>query len=145
VKDVMVKARVCLAPLVFGAGLKGKLIDAMQSGTPNVTTHIGAEAMHNGLPWGGYIANHPKDFADDAVKLYSNEAIWLKFQQNGVEVINEIFDQKYWDSKFMETLTDLHKNLVIHRKFNFMGAVLQHHTLMSTKYMSKWIEEKNKI
>jgi hypothetical protein len=27
---------------------------------------------------------------------------------------------------------------------NFMGAMLQHHTLKSTKYMSRWIEEKNK-
>ncbi|TKB95573.1 glycosyltransferase family 4 protein [Pedobacter cryophilus] len=144
VKDVMVKAKVCLAPLVFGAGLKGKLIDAMQSGTPNVTTHIGAEAMHNGLPWGGYIANQPKDFADDAVKLYTNETVWTKFQQNGVEVINQIFDEKHWDKELIETLNHVKENILEHRKANFMGAILQHHTLMSTKYMSKWIEEKNK-
>ena len=144
VKDVMVKARVCLAPLVFGAGLKGKLINAMQSGTPNVTTHIGAEAMHNGLPWGGYISNQPKDFADDAVKLYTNETVWAKFQQNGVEVINQIFDEKHWDKELIETLNHIKENILQHRKANFMGAILQHHTLMSTKYMSKWIEEKNK-
>ncbi len=144
VKDVMEKARVCLSPLVFGAGLKGKLVDAMQCGTPNVTTHIGAEAMHNGLPWGGYISNQPKDFADDAVKLYTNETVWQKFQQNGIAVINEIFDEKYWDSKLIASLNTLNKDLFIHRRYNFMGAILQHHTLMSTKYMSKWIEEKNK-
>lgn len=144
VKDVMLKARVCLAPLVFGAGLKGKLIDAMQSGTPNVTTHIGAEAMHNGLPWGGYISNQPKDFADDAVKLYTNETVWSKFQQNGVEVINQIFDGKYWEKELIETLNHVKENILEHRKANFIGAILQHHTLMSTKYMSKWIEEKNK-
>lgn len=144
VKDVMEKARVCLAPLVFGAGLKGKLIDAMQSGTPNVSTHIGAEAMHNGLPWSGFIANLAKDFADDAVKLYNNETLWTKFQKNGINIINDLYDEKYWDKQFIDALKDIQAHLVFHRKHNFFGTMLNHHTLMSTKYLSKWIEEKNK-
>ncbi len=38
-----------MAPLPFGAGLKGKFIDAMTQGTPNVTTAVGAEGMlHQG-------------------------------------------------------------------------------------------------
>eukprot|EP01052_Picozoa_sp_SAG31_P081938 SAG31_NODE_41910_length_274_cov_0.577143_1_plen_47_part_01 len=41
VAHVMQRARVCLAPLRFGAGLKGKLLDAMLYGTPGVTTSIG--------------------------------------------------------------------------------------------------------
>lgn len=144
VKDVMVKARVCLSPLVFGAGLKGKLIDAMFSGTPNVTTHIGAEGMHDGLPWSGFIANLPKDFADDAVKLYQNETLWKKFQQNGVEIINQNYDERDWSPRLIEDIEFVFKNLALHRKENFLGALLQHHTLNSTKYLSKWIEEKNK-
>jgi len=35
------------------------------------------------------------------------------------------------------------KDLQSHRSKNFMGLMLLHHTLASTKYMSKWIEEKN--
>ena len=31
-----------------------------------------------------------------------------------------------------------------HRLHNFTGAMLQHHTMKSTKYLSKWIEEKNR-
>ena len=45
VNEVMCKARVCLVPLQFGAGLKGKMIDAMTNGTPCVTTSIGAEGL----------------------------------------------------------------------------------------------------
>ncbi|MEO5909949.1 MAG: glycosyltransferase family 4 protein [Pelobium sp.] len=142
--DVMVKARVCLSPLIFGAGLKGKLIDAMCSGTPNVTTHIGAEGMHDGLPWSGFIADLPKDFADDAVKLYQNETLWKKFQQNGVEIINQNYDERNWSPRLIEDIEFVFKNLASHRKENFLGALLQHHTLNSTKYLSKWIEEKNK-
>src|SRR6218665_1206354 len=45
-KEVIGNARVLLAPLRFGAGIKGKLAEAMECGTPSVTTAIGSEAMH---------------------------------------------------------------------------------------------------
>ncbi len=58
--DTVVKnARLSLAALRFGAGLKGKLIEAMQCGTPTVTTSLGAEAMSGKLPWNGFIENDP--------------------------------------------------------------------------------------
>ena len=43
--DIMRKYRLCLAPLRFGAGLKGKIVDSWQNGLPVVTTVIGAEGM----------------------------------------------------------------------------------------------------
>jgi glycosyltransferase involved in cell wall biosynthesis len=145
VNEVMGKARVCLCPLVFGAGLKGKLVDAMQNGTPNVSTPIAVEGMREGLSWGGFVANTPKDFADDAVKLYENEEMWNRFQVNGTHIINQLFDEKNWQAKFISTLKRLNQNIQEHRKYNFYGAMMQHHTQMSTKYLSKWIEEKNKV
>ena len=42
----MLSYRVLLAPLRFGAGLKGKIVDAWAHGLPVVTTPIGAEGMH---------------------------------------------------------------------------------------------------
>ncbi len=145
VKEVMGRAKVCLCPLVFGAGLKGKLVDAMQNGTPNVSTPIAVEGMREGLSWGGFVANTPKDFADDSVKLYENEEMWNKFQANGTNIINQLFDEKNWQAKFISTLKRLNQNIQEHRKYNFYGAMMQHHTQMSTKYLSKWIEEKNKV
>ena len=41
----MQQYRVCLAPLRFGAGLKGKIVDSWAHGTPVCTTPIGAEGM----------------------------------------------------------------------------------------------------
>ena len=43
-----------LAPLRFGAGIKGKIVDGMRMGVPSVTTSIGAESLH---PFPGLIAN----------------------------------------------------------------------------------------
>jgi hypothetical protein len=45
----------------------------------------------------------------------------------------------------MEKIKWLQANLQKHRLNNFMGSLLQHHTLKSTKYMSMWIEAKNKV
>lgn len=74
-ETAFINSRICLAPLQFGAGLKGKLIDAMKFGTPSITTSIGAEAMHKKLPWNGFICDDPQNFALNAIKLYKNETL----------------------------------------------------------------------
>jgi len=141
---VISKAKVLLAPLQFGAGLKGKLIDAMQTGTPSVTTSIGAESMHGELPFNGFVENDPEQFAQKAVELYTKESVWTASQQNGVEIINHLYDKTKLSKKLSQRITELQKKLKSHRSANFIGSLLHHHTLQSTKYLSKWIEEKNK-
>lgn len=144
VNKVMQKARILLAPLRFGAGLKGKLFDAMKNGTPSVTTSIGAEGISGNLNWGGKIAETPDELADVAISLYQNQTEWLKAQRNGIEIINRRFQKTAFSEIFFKELQLLQSNLTTHRKNNFIGAILMHHSLQSTKYMSKWIETKNK-
>ena len=43
--DMMNRYRLCLAPLRFGAGLKGKIVDSWQHALPVITTQIGAEGL----------------------------------------------------------------------------------------------------
>jgi glycosyltransferase involved in cell wall biosynthesis len=137
-------ARVVLAPLRFGAGIKGKLLEAMQCGTPSVTTAIGAESMSGHLPWNGFVVDDPTVFADRAVQLYQNKSSWLKAQQSGMEIISQRYLKQLFADDFAKKITLLQSDLQKHRLANFMGAMLQHHTLNSTKYMSRWIEAKNK-
>lgn len=144
ISEVMQEARVCLAPLQFGAGLKGKLIDAMLNGTPSVMSAVAAEGLFGDLSANGFIADDEADFVNSAVALYRNEAIWNNTQQNGFKVINSRFQASEFESKFLNLLQDLKSILKLHRQENFMGQLLQHHTLQSTKYMSKWIEEKHR-
>lgn len=142
--QVVRKAKICLAPLRFGAGIKGKLVEAMQCGTPSVTTDIGAEGMHGDFEWNGIIANSPQEIADAAVKLYSDKTLWQKAQENGVTIINNFYSKEIHGAKLIEQILTLQKNLKVHRLKNFTGGMLMYHTLASTKYMSKWIEEKGK-
>jgi glycosyltransferase involved in cell wall biosynthesis len=142
--EVVSKARVVLAPLRFGAGAKGKLIEAMQCGTPSVTTTVGAESMHGGLPWSGSIADDPVAIAKAAVELYQDQNSWKQAQQNGVAIVNQRYERSLFESDFMTRILEVRESLEQHRNNNFMGAILLHHTTASTKYMSKWIEAKNK-
>ncbi len=137
---VMQKARVCLAPLRFGAGLKGKFITAMQNGTPSVTTSLGAEGLEDSF--GGFIEDNPQNIAQRAIELYNSEDIWKSKQGNGFELIKQ-FDKMYLQKELLNTILQKINNLNQNRLNNFTGAMLQHQTLLSTKYMSKWIEGKN--
>lgn len=142
--DVMRHARVCLAPVRFGAGIKGKLMDAMRCGTPSVTTDIGAESMSGGLPWGGLIGNSAQDIAEVAVRLYREQESWLQAQARGFEILHHYFGRDDHSLLLLQRVTQLQENLAQERQQNFIGGMLRHHSMKSTQYMSQWIEEKNK-
>lgn len=142
--EVMTNAKICLAPLRFGAGIKGKLSDAMLCGTPSVTTSVGAESMSEDLPWNGKIADSPTDISDAAVILYQSEKEWKISQGNGINIINQVFNKTKFSNILIKRIQELLANLKEHRLQNFTGNMLRHHTAASTKYMSMWIEAKNK-
>lgn len=142
--NVIQKAKVLVAPLRFGAGIKGKFLEAMQCGTPTVTTTIGAESMKGELDWNGFIGDDATEFAEKAIELYTNTLLWEECQKNGFDILEKRYQRSDFEAVFYKKINSLLQNLKAHRNQNFMGYILQHHTLSSTKYMSKWIEEKNK-
>jgi glycosyltransferase involved in cell wall biosynthesis len=142
--EVVEKAKVVLAPLNYGAGIKGKLTEAMLCGTPSVTTAIGVEGMADDFPWNGFVADDFSDFAFKSAELYTNKPVWEQAQLNGIDIINSIYSKEKNGHLFFSKIEDIQTNLEKHRVSNFLGSLLQHQTLQATKYMSKWIEEKNK-
>jgi len=142
--EVVRNAKVVLAPIRFGAGIKGKLTEAMICGTPSVTSTIGAEGMCGNLPWNGFIEDNFKEFSERSVELCSNEELWKQFQLNGIEIINAIYDKNKIAQPFIDHVKIIQENLAKHRQQNFLGSLLRHQTLQATKYMSKWIEAKSK-
>ncbi|MEZ8414477.1 glycosyltransferase [Vibrio splendidus] len=145
-QEVMEQARVCVAPLRFGAGIKGKLLDAMKLQTPNVTSEIGSEGMlpQGELQWPGAVADDIDEFVEAAVALYKDEEKWLKAQSQCHSILETHYEQNQLGDKLIERLTALESELESHRLDNFFGSMLKHHSMASTKYMSQWIAEKNK-
>ena len=141
--DVIINAKVLLAPIRFGAGLKGKLLEAMQMGTPSVTTNTGAEGISDINEWSGFIEDDWDEFAAKSIQLYIEETQWNLAQKKGFQILKK-FDRTHFKFSFFEKLTTLNHSLLEFRIQNFIGSLLLHHTTQSTKFMSKWIEEKNK-
>ena len=140
---VMEESRICLAPLRFGAGIKGKLLDAMIMQTPSITTSIGSEGMHDQEPWPGVITDDITEFVEAAVTLYNDDEAWLAAQKNALPLLHALYDSRQLGPKLISKIIETEKNLVQHRLNNFTGAMLKHHSMMSTKYMSQWITAKN--
>jgi O-antigen biosynthesis protein len=143
--EVTENARVSLAPLRFGAGLKGKLLDAMMMKTPSVTTMIGAEGMQlPESPWPGEVTDSIESFANAAVNLYQDKQVWEKASNLAHTHVAQKFDSMVFSQAFIKKIVKIKENLTQHRSDNFTGAMLKHHTMTSTKYLSQWIMEKNK-
>ena len=144
VNEVMANARVCLSPLRFGAGLKGKFFDAMHNGTPFITTSIGAEGIVNSVDDSNFVVDAVDDIVKQAVTLYQNEDVWSQQQAFGFNLLQKKFNKKFHVRRFLNSLEKAFTHKDINRLNNFTGAMLNFHTMQSTKYMSRWIEEKNK-
>lgn len=143
-QKVIANARVLLAPIRFGAGIKGKLLEAMLYGTPTVTTTIGAESMQDHGDWNGFISDDNDAFISNAATLYTDSELWNRKQQNGYRIAAARYAAKPHLEALKLRLYYLQGHLQEHRKSNFIGAMLQHHSMQSTHYMAKWIAEKNK-
>ena len=144
-KQVVGQARLLLAPLRFGAGLKGKLVEAMQVGTPSITTPIGAEGIVADDQWSGAVCSTDDSFIEQAVYLYQHESEWYEAQQLGDQVLDRRFNQTCLKTPFVEHLINLYNQRYELRRQHFISQMLRHHSLKSTQYMAQWIEAKNKL
>lgn len=84
------KCRVAVAPLRFGAGIKGKVIEAMYHQIPLVTTNIGAEGLQ-GVSEALRIADDTETFANDIICLYNNAALAENYSRKSLYYCQEKF------------------------------------------------------
>jgi glycosyltransferase involved in cell wall biosynthesis len=146
-EGVLGSARILLAPLRFGAGLKGKLLDAIRCGTPSVTSKVGAEGLRVSVFWPGYVYNPDSNvgkIADITVRMYEDAKIWQLASETGLDFIKSHFNEHFHSSKITDRLNQLIEDLPAHRNKNIVGRLLCHHAQASTRYMSLWIQEKEK-
>ncbi len=142
--ETVAQYRVNLAPLRFGAGLKGKLFDGFETGTPCVTTPIGAEGIALEAEWGCAISAAPIEFASTASAVYQNPRLWQSLVDSGAAILESRFSRDYWKTCFQKRLHALIESRDDRRHRQFTGRMLRYHQHRSTEFMSRWIEEKNR-
>lgn len=148
VHETLQQYRLTVAPLRFGAGIKGKIADSWHVGTPCVSTSIGAEGMTmaspvTSAPWGGAIADDPAAFARSLLDLYSHEREWHDAQARGFEICSSQYDRERNAASLMARLEHVlvHKQTL--RSGNWMSKILWSEKYRATEYMSRFIRMKN--
>lgn len=136
--------RLNVAPLRFGAGQKGKILEGWLSGTPTVTTPIGAESMAADDAFGYPLSDNPKHMADTLVQRYNDEDSWRTVQRCGLQALENGFLRDDHAPGFIEALNYLQNNLTDIRHRNLWGRILWQSQHRATEYMSRWIEAKNR-
>lgn len=85
IEDHFMSSRFMVAPLRFGAGVKGKIGQAFEYFLPVVTTDIGAEGMQLVDEKNVLIANEEKSFAEAIIRLNNDEELWNTLSKNSID------------------------------------------------------------
>jgi len=106
VSTYFLNARAFVAPLRYGAGMKGKIGQSLEFGLPIVSTTIGAEGMNLIHEENVLIADLPAEFSDQIVRIYQDEVLWTRIKENAFQsIIN------YTPAVVEEQLKNLFQNL----------------------------------
>jgi|GEM_PF-879284 polysaccharide pyruvyl transferase CsaB len=87
-------SRIVIAPIRFGAGVKGKIIEAIAHGIPLVTTSVGVEGIHD-LDGAACIANREDEFVGHILDTYYDKEKWSDVQRRQIKYANKHLTMKY--------------------------------------------------
>jgi len=104
VTEVYNHCRIFIAPLLSGAGIKGKVIDALAHGVPQVLSPLAAEGtgLRDGLEV--FIAQKPEEWVTKITQLYQNKKLWLKLSASSQEFAQVNFSFTKGRELMMEAL-----------------------------------------
>jgi len=88
------QVKIVLAPVLYGAGVKGKINYALLNGVPVISTSVGAEGMYLISNKSFLLANTGKEFYHQIMKLYDNIILWNTLRKNGLEVMKNYFSRE---------------------------------------------------
>lgn len=105
--QVFERARISVAPLRFGAGIKGKVATSLSHGVPVVATTIAAEGMGgtDGEHW--LLAEEAGAFAEAVVKSYRDPQIWRQLSDGGMKLVESIYSAEAGRQRLAALLSDL--------------------------------------
>jgi glycosyltransferase involved in cell wall biosynthesis len=108
VRSFFDSVRLSVAPLRFGAGIKGKINQSMAFGVPVVATSIAVEGMNLVDHEHVLVADEPQDFAHALIELYESEELWKRLSQNGISKTQELYSTDTAREKLEFLFSDRH-------------------------------------
>jgi O-antigen biosynthesis protein len=101
------KVKVVLAPLRFGAGVKGKVNYALLHGVPVIATRMASEGMGLQHEQSFLLAESGEEFVQSIGRLYGDGALFEKLARGGLKVMSELFGRDVAKEKVRVMLSDL--------------------------------------
>ncbi len=101
--------RLCVAPLRFGAGVKGKVLSSMSYGVPVVGSSVAAEGLHVVDRRHMLIANNPTAFSNAVAAVYNDEDTWNRLSTSGFDILSEHFSSRAIQDKLERLLANAGK------------------------------------
>ena len=83
IRPYLEQSRICVVPLLHGAGVKGKIIESLLAGTPVATTSIGAEGLDLRDGEEAVIADTAEEFAEGLARLLTDGEAWQRMADAG--------------------------------------------------------------
>ena len=102
--------KLSVAPLRFGAGIKGKINQSMGFGVPVVATSLAVEGMPLINRKDILVADEPEDFAHALIELYESEQLWNRLSENGIKKTRELHSVEAAREKLKFLFSDEHLN-----------------------------------
>lgn len=142
-ETVLGTARVQLAPLRFGAGIKGKIVEALSFGLPSITTPVGSEGIYEGGAPAALEANPDRDFISKASRLYRESHLWEETRKEALRKAQDHFQGgDMYPEAFNACLAE--PGEPTEPQVQLIKTILRDKAFDSSRYMSRWIEEKQK-
>ena len=101
------RCRLSVAPLRYGAGLKGKVAESMGFGVPCVASSLAVEGMDIASHKKFFVADEPMDFAETVCRLLQNEEDWNKIAEFGIEFVRNNYSLESCRKKLTCLMNDL--------------------------------------
>ena len=111
VRPFFESVKLSVAPLRYGAGIKGKINQSMGFGVPVVATSLAVEGMALTDREDILIADEPKDFAHALVELYESEQLWNRLSANGIKETKARYSVSAVRKRLSRLFSDKHTKL----------------------------------
>ena len=111
VRPLFESVKLSVAPLRYGAGIKGKINLSMSFGVPVVATSLAVEGITLTDREDILIADEPENFARALIELYESEELWNRLSTNGIKITKAHYSVSAVRKRLNRLLSDKHAKL----------------------------------